>query len=76
MDICGLRHAGGNTPHYLVLTIGDGRVVLTVQRDDIFVCDYCPNVHVQMFEHATPSELRDAAQGLLVMAAELEAHEQ
>ena len=71
MNICELRLAPGNTPRYLALG-PDHVLVLTVQPDDLLVCAHCPNLHIRMLEHATPSELRAAAEGLLAMAAVLE----
>jgi hypothetical protein len=71
VTICDLRHVPGNSGPYF--TVGPDRMlILSVASDDVVACNACPQMHVRVLRVATPTQLRELAQGLRNLAAELE----
>ena len=63
------------TPPFLSVVHGDEGVqlVLTVEADELNVCDKCPHLHVRLlYEDATPDNIRLLAAGRLGLADRLE----
>ena len=65
-------------PPYVSVVDGEGgpQLVLTVEPDELNVCERCPHLHVRLlYEDATPGNIRRLATELLAMADRLEKDE-
>jgi hypothetical protein len=61
-------------PEQLVpnLSVTDDALVLTVEPDDLRVCQHCRFLHVLVFTDATPEKLREFAAEIAAWADRLE----